>query len=170
MKTLLSTLFLVGSLAIGGCGDKEIKERAEYTIKDTIMGSTYTAIKNKDIYLLTVKGNLDKKYSKIIFADMNNDNSINMEDYITFYRGDSIDTHLGYNGVIKGLWKTGLNEFYNASDSSKLSQEIIKEARNQMENYFNPLYKKLRARADSLYQEKNNLKIKEKVNNFFNKK
>ncbi len=191
MKTLISTLFLGAGLVLGGCGDKEKNsERIEYSIRDTLNNPiltdgydkdekwsgrfngvllTYLAVKDKDCYLLTVKGNIDNKYSKIIFADMDNNNSINMEDYVTFYKNDSIDTHLGYNGVVKGLWKTNeFNEFYNASDSSKLSQEIIKEARNQMENYFNPLYKKLRKRADSLHNKKINLENKEKVNNFFN--
>jgi len=112
---------------------------------------------------LTIRGSIDNKYSKIIFFDANNDNSISMEDYVTFYKnGEDIERHLGYNGVVKGLWdKNGIEcSFFNASDSSELSQAIIKEARNQIENYFNPLYKKLRKRADSLY-------INDQKNKFF---
>ena|SRR3989344_4852990 len=158
MKNLLTYLFLGGSLVFNSCENKESvkEEREEYTIQDTLKESAliYSAVKDNDSYLLTIKGNIDNKYSKIIFFDANNDTSISIEDYVTFYKnGNEIDHHFGYNGVVKGLWENSTQTFYNASDSSKLSQTIIKEARNQIENYFNPLYKKLRAHAEDKYKK-----------------
>lgn len=186
MKTLITTLALAGSLVLGGCGNKKIehvytqKDNYEYELTDTIK---HSILENNDVtvlkyrvmrkegesYILTVTGNIDNEYNKIHFVDMNDNNSLLDDGSVMFYknghdkRGTTINGSNGAVGV--GIWEDDASskfECYNVTDNSLLSQEVIKEAKKQMENYFEPLYKKLRARAERKFvKETGHPKIKE---------
>ena len=167
---------LIGGTILSGCGDKNSEyEKIEYTIKDTldrpILNPKYEVFnshsiltyniskgKNKktskvDFVYLDIKGNIDNKYKAIYFIDDDNDGSIlGRFDCVLFYKtGDSIGTSIRGNSVVRGIWEYPNVEVYQ--DSSELSKLIIKEGRKQIVEYFNPLYKRLRSRAEERYEK-----------------